>query len=172
MRVTFRAQFQGPKSLLNPLGMNCTRLQTTVEIFRKADNWLARETASKNVLKLQSEPTHGAMKDTVAANFETQLSAWSMFDSDGGPLDPNMVEEDPQGNFTARELTHVGAIANAGVTGPLKRIAERMGANYFQTACGITVHVTQIRSVRGKHPPTCQECRKTWEKTPEEQRLK
>jgi hypothetical protein len=162
VRVTFRAQFAGIKSpgftFKNPVAV-------TVEVFRKGDKWLAREASSKNLFK-QFEPgvTHGSMKDTVAEHFDSQVSPWAMYNGEGEPLDPKRVEEDPKGNFTLKDMTHVG-ITGEGSQG-------KSGANYFNTVCGIEVHVRQLRSVRGSHAPDCQPCREAWEKTKPEDRLK
>jgi hypothetical protein len=158
MRVTFRAQFSGPKTTFSFRNVP----PVTVEVFRQGDKWKAREATSKNPFKFFDCATHGTMKDTVAENFEKQLSPWAMFDTDGKQLDPDHVEEDSKGNFEAKLITHVGRALNAQGTS---------GANYFYAACGIEVHVRQLRSTRGQAPPDCKACRKEWEKTKPEERL-
>jgi hypothetical protein len=162
LRVIFRAQFQGPKGPLNALGLNLKNIVMQVDIFRKGDKWLAK--SNGNPLKLQPEPTHGCAKDAVAACFTEQLSKWVLCDSEGVAIDPDHVEETPDGKFSMREVTHVGHKTQLQHT--------TNGPNYYITACGQEAHVNLIKSYRSQHPPLCKECRKEWEKTPAEERFK
>jgi hypothetical protein len=165
MRVTFRAQFQGRTGALATPGFTFKNPPVeNVEIFRKGTKWFAREATTKHAYKLSDGPTHGTLKDIVTNAFKCQLSKWTMHDTDGKLIDPDSVSEDPEGNFTLKELTHVG------LTGP--QAQGKSGPNYFNTACGIEVHVRQLRSTRGHNPPDCKICRETWAKTPEQERLK
>jgi hypothetical protein len=164
MRVIFRAQFQGPKGLLNPAGFPMPRVVVQVEIFRKADSWFARAPEQGTAFaRLGSSPTHGCMKDMITEHFDKQVSKWTLHDTDGNPLDPDSVTEDPNGNFEKKELTHVGRIGAP---------PSKMGPNYFTTVCGIDVHVRQIRSARSHTPPDCKQCRPEWAKLKDEDRLK
>ena len=165
MRVTFRAQFRGPKALLNPSGFNWPNPPVqTVEVFRRGDSWYARECDSKrkaDFTELGKAPTHGTMKDAVAEAFNEQLSKWAMFDPDGKPLDETLIQEDPDGNFRKNLPTHVAAPSQIGMTG-----------NEYRTACNVVVGAAQIRSKRGQQAPDCPECRTAWEQVKEEMRLK
>lgn len=163
MRVIFRADFQGRKGELETGFKFPNPPVEHIEVIRKADKWLAR-VGKIELAKLGTQPSYSAMQQRVEDAFEAQLSKWLLCDTDGKPLDLDSVDEDPNGNFTWRELTHVGVIgANAqGQTGP----------NYFNTVCGIEVHVSKIKSVRSKNPPSCQACRREWDKTKPEDRFK
>jgi len=164
MRVTFRAQFSGPTGKLNPSGWKIHQpAPITIEVFRRNKSWVARECDTKEkaeLRKLGTAPTHGAMKDLVAENFERYLIPWAMFDTDGRRLDESLIQEDPDGNFQKRLPTHCAAPNQAGMPG-----------NQFRTECGIEVGAAQIRSKRGQNPPDCGECRIAWEKA-KEARLK
>jgi hypothetical protein len=165
MRVTFRATFQGRKGALAPIGFKFPNPPIeNIEIFRRVDLWHAKSAATGHEIKqLVAEPSHGAMKDTVANAFEKQLSEWEMYDAaTGKPLDVSRIEEDPKGNFTLRELTHVGKIG----------ASQEEKGNYFLTACGETVHVRLLRSTRGQKPPDCPLCKVEWEKVAPGERLK
>lgn len=165
MRVIFRAEFQGPKGPLNPLNLGMSRLVMKVDVFRKGDKWLAK--SNGNPLKLSPEPTHGCAKDAVDAAFEKRLTPWIMCHAeDGLPLDPDYIEETPDGKFSAREVTHCGSRK------PEDCKPTAKGPNYYRAACGEEVHAALIRSFRAPHPPLCKECRKEWEKTPAEERFK
>jgi len=169
MRVTFRAQFRGPKALLNPSGFNWPNPPVqTVEVFRRGSKppfrWYAREADSRyrtELTALGKAPTHGTMKDAVAEAFNEQLSKWAMFDLDGKPLNEALIQEDPDGNFRKNLPTHVAALSQVGMTG-----------NEYRTACNVVVGAAQIRSKRGQQAPDCLECRKAWEQVKEELRLK
>ena len=165
MRVIFRARFQGPTGALNPLNLNMALLTMTVDVFAKSQGkWFAR--ANGMQMKLFQEPTHGCMKDAVTACFEKQLSPWQLCNHDGEPLDPDYVVETPEGNFSMREVTHCGS------RNPEHSRPTKTGPNYFIVACGTEAHASLIRSYRSAHPPVCKECRKEWEKTKPEERLK
>jgi hypothetical protein len=162
MRVTFRAQFSGRKGLLDTGGFKFPNPPVeTIEVFRKGDKWFAREAARQALLaNLWDAPNHGSMKDTVAENFETQLSKWLMFDSDGKPLDPARVIEDQAGNFTLKVETHVAAPDQIGQPG-----------NSFKAACGIVVNASRLVSKRGQNPPDCAACKVEWAKTKTTERI-
>jgi hypothetical protein len=153
MRVTFRARFRGRINKLFPVGYTFPHPPIeTIEIFRRVDKWLAR-VGKNEIVQLGNEPSHGAMKDAVAANFMLQLSEWEMRDAKG-PLDPARVEEDPKGNFTLKSDTHIAADSQAGIT-------ER---NVYKAECGALVKVTEIKSKLLKVPPTCLACRAVWDR--------
>jgi hypothetical protein len=159
VRVAFRATFRGLKTpgfkFPNPP-------PSIVEVFRAKGRWLAREATSKNVFKFGEAPTHGTMKDLVAEKFEKQEGKWEPYDVDGNPLDRASFTEDPAGNFTAVDLTHVSGIGQT----------QTEKSNYFKTFCGQVVFVKNLVSTRGQKPPTCKECKPEWEKVKPEDRLK
>lgn len=165
MRVIFRAEFQGPRPFgpLNLIGANLARVTMTVDILRKGDRWIAK--SNGHALKLETQGTHGSMKDVVAECFDAQLSKWTLCDAEGKALEPDYVNENPQGEFSMREVTHCGSRR------PEDSAPTPTGPNYFRAACGQEVHAALLRSFRAARPPLCKECRKEWEKTPQEERF-
>jgi hypothetical protein len=162
MRVCFRAQFAGPKGPLNPSGWKFPNAAPqSVEVFRRGDTWHAREPKHREVFhQLQPGTSHGTMKDTVAGAFDKQVSEWEMYDSEGNPLDPHLVVEDPNGNFTMYLETHAAAPDQIGQPG-----------NVFKAICGEIVGASRIRSRRAHVPPDCKVCRKAWEQVKQEDRI-
>ena len=102
--------------------------------------------------ELGVHPTHGCAKDAVAAAFQKRLTPWKWFDADGRELDPDSVEETPDGKFSRRIFTHIAHESQIGQPG-----------NHFKTVCGETVNSYQLRSKRGTAPPDCKTCRAAWD---------
>ncbi len=165
MKVTFRAEFAGPKGALNPAGFkfSAAAAPTSIEIFDYAGKWYAgvAPATKATAYKLEAQPTHGCARDMVAACFERQVSAWRMFDpATNQYIDPDSVVENPQGKFAKKVLTHIARADQNGMPG-----------NYFKTECGETVHAHQIRSKRGETPPDCPGCKTAWEQHRKEARI-
>lgn len=166
MRVTFRAQFKGPIGKLNPSNWKIPNpAPMTVEVFRRGTKapitWHARECDTRRKIELAalgSGPTHGTMKDTVAAAFQAQVSPWALYDTDGNPLDPDLIEETPDGEFQRKVVTHVGATPQP----------DTLPVNSWQTYCGIIVKAHEIRGKRGDVAPLCPECRKEYDRYKQE----
>jgi len=173
MKISFRALFAGPKGTLNPSGWNAPKPSAiNIEVFSRGNNWHVQVIGADGyptaeLTRLGKHPTHGAAKDSVAEVFQTQLGQWQMWESIGKnergiPIDPDFVEETPDGKFTRRVVTHVAAQQQYDVPGQ---------PNKFRTHCGTVVDVHQIRSRRGEQSPLCLECRANWEEHRKEPRI-
>jgi len=164
IRVTFRAVFEQPIGVLNPMGVTLPGA-FPVEVYRKGDNWEAREIASakrRRYEKLRNCPTLEIAQTTVEQSFARCVQTWQIWGTPPGPdsqermLTPYDVCDMGKGEFgwcTDEDRTH---IIHAPTIPP--------GARIPPAACGARVKADCFISTRANVAPTCKACAEVWEK--------
>ena len=165
IKVTYRAIFEQPTGILNPLGM---RLPGTfpIELFQWGKQWQAREiaTARRNVYeRLGKFVSLDHARREVEQSFERRLQDWQIW---GTPLDgpgigiermltPYDISDLGNGQFGWVEPEDRTHIMNPQWTGP-----ERVPPS----ACGLKLNAKVFISHFANIRPTCKGCADIWER--------
>ena len=163
IKVTFRAVFEQPIGLLNPMGFKINGPQP-VEIFGNGDKWKAREIASPRRIeysKLGPFFSVAHAKQAMEECFQTRREPWQIW---GKPpnspveimLTPYELADLKDGKFAwidDEDRTH---IIHAPTIPP--------GAKIPPAACGASVNAKCFISTKANVEPTCRGCKEVWER--------
>ena len=167
LKVTFRAVFQQPIGVLNPMGAKMS-VALPIELFPSGAQWIARDiSANGNIRgavyhKLGRFVSLEHAKSTVEASFQNRLEPWQMW---GKPpeecgveimLTPYEVADLGEGKFgwiQDEDRTH---IIHAPTIPP--------GARIPPAACGAQVNAKCFISTKANVEPSCRGCKEVWER--------
>lgn len=168
IKVTYRALFQQPQGVLNPMGLKLPG-PFPVELFQTGANWQAQEIASpaRHVYKLGKFASLQDAKRTVAEYFESQLEDWQMWSTPPheGPLHPPPVErlilpdeiaQLPNGKIGWKQAEDYTHIIHAPTIPP--------GARIPPAACGVKVKAECFINTHANVEPSCKACAEVWRK--------
>ena len=158
IKVTYRAVFQQPIGLLNPMELNCPG-NFPVEILGAGERWQARAFFSATVYnKLGHCTTLDQMKGEVQMCFDRCIQTWQIW---GTPPDEKqermltteeIVRSDGKAFFRqAEDYTH---IIHAQSIPPGTRIPP--------AACGVQVNAKCFISTKANVEPSCKGCAEVW----------
>ena len=168
IKITFRAVFQQPTGLLNPMGF---KLSGTfpVEIFGQGERWQVREIASTRRKVYEKLGRFGSVehaKATVKDVFETMLEPWQMWGTVAGDgksslaveriLTPYDVVSMGNGKWAALDDEDRTHIIHAPTIPP--------GAKIPPAACGASVNAKCFISTKANIEPSCRGCAEVWRK--------
>jgi hypothetical protein len=168
LKVTFRAVFENPIGLLNPMGLKIPGPQP-VEIFGQGERWQVREIASPRrqvFTKLGRFISAEHAKREVADHFAQQIQAWQIWGTVPGdgekslavermltPYDVVSLDGGKWAALDAEDRTHI-------LHGPLIRPDSKVP----NAACGAQVNAKAFINNRANIEPSCRGCAEVWRK--------
>ena len=166
IKVTFRAVFQQPIGILNPMGAKMA-VSLPIELFSSGNQWVARDISANGKCrgavynKLGRFVSLEHAKSTVEASFQERLEPWQMWGKGPNELDekqltPYEVADLGDGKFgwiQDEDRTH---IIHAPTIPP--------GAKIPPAACGAQVNAKCFINTKANVEPSCRECKKVWER--------
>lgn len=166
IKVTYRAVFQQPIGILNPMGVKLLG-EFPVELFQRGASWIAREIQSPRrqvIEKLGKFASLERAKAEVCRSFEKQARDWQIWGTPprDGPasiermLTPDEICDlgnDQWGWIQAKDRTHI-------LHGPL--IDPNLKVP--NAACGAQVNAKCFISTKANVEPTCKACAEVWRK--------
>jgi len=168
LKVTFRAVFEQPQGLLNPMGVKLPG-PFPVEVFGQGDKWQAREIATPRhqvYEKLGRFASLAHAKNKVQGAFTKQVQPWQPWGSvpTNGPsalaeermLTPYDFVDCGNGKFGLMQDEDRTHIIHAPTIPP--------GARIPPAACGAKVNAKCFISTKANVEPTCRGCAEVWRK--------
>lgn len=166
IKVTFRAVFQQPIGVLNPMGAKLAG-PMPVELFPSQGSWVARSLSANGKSRGAIYGKLGRFASlelalyTVAGSFQERLQAWQMWGKGPGELEEKMLTEYDvadcgEGKFAwidDEDRTH---IIHAQSIPP--------GAKIPPAACGAQVNAKCFISTKANIAPSCRGCKEVWER--------
>ena len=163
IHVTFRALFEGPLGVLNPMGLKIPGTHP-VEIFGSGERWYARELASRarhTYNKLGTFMSVEHAKREIPRHFARQVEEWQTWG-----IPPNA---DHKSMLTPYEVADLGRgkfgwIQDEDRTHIIHAPSIPPGAKVPPAACGAQVHARCFISTKANIEPTCRSCAEVWRK--------
>jgi len=163
IKVTFRAVFEQPIGLLNPMGMRLPGPQP-VEIFGNGERWQVREISSPRRQIFEKLGRFGSVehaKSEVQEVFERMRQPWQIWgtmpqEKSERILTPYDVVDLGKGKWAAIDVEDRSHIIHA-PTIPA-------GARVPPAACGASVNAKCFISTKANIEPSCRECAEVWRK--------
>lgn len=164
IKVTFRAVFQQPIGVLNPMGLRMSA-QVPVEVFQRGAHWYAREIEFvREFTRLGRFDSAEHAKQGVYDAFETTVQDWQVWGTMPGDgvtalaverlLTPYDVADLGDGKFAAYEPKDRTHIIHAPSIPP--------GARIPPAACGAILDAKCFISTKANVEPSCKECAEVW----------
>lgn len=161
IKVTYRAVFQQPIGLLNPMGMKLPG-PFPVEIFGQGERWQIREIASPRRQVYEKLGRFGSVdhaKSAIKDVFEKMLEPWQLWAVMQGverlvtPYDVVSCGNGKWAALDAEDRTHI-------LHGPLINPKAKVP----NAACGASVNAKCFISTKANVEPSCRECAEVWRK--------
>jgi hypothetical protein len=165
IKVTYRAMFEQPIGVLNPMGLKLPGPQP-VEIYKQGAEWKARELSTAKRRQFEKLGKFSSLDDaqeSVSRAFEEVKTSWQIWGVPPGmavssereltPAEICDLGDGTAGWYTAEDRTHI-----------LHAPSIPPGARIPPTACGETVPAKCFINNRANVEPTCPKCAEVWRK--------
>jgi hypothetical protein len=159
IKITYRAVFQQPIGLLNPMGLGIPGA-ISVEIFQRGETWQARSLETEfTYVKLGRFASADHGRTAVGESFQECLEPWQAWGKPPNELEPRML--------TPYDIADLGESRFAWIededrTHIIHQPSLPPGQRVPSAACGASVPAKCFINNLANVEPTCKGCAEVW----------